>query len=114
MLSQRIPKNKTGNERLMYSHTIQYQDKADLIEQLETLYSKLFEHAPLTRYRTVRARYPHLKIEAFSMRLKRFEGKFPYRRIGRKIEWLFVTKALDAWLKKPLKKRARSRAIIQG
>lgn len=89
----------------MHSHTLKYRDEEDLIRQLDSLLQRLLTRPKLTAYLKIRARYPHLKPSAFTMRLRRFEragGYFP-RKLGykgRKIEALFVPPALDAHLRK--------------
>lgn len=89
----------------MLTHTFRYRDEEDLMRQMDSLLARLLERPKLTRYAIIRARYPHLKPSAFTMRLRRFEragGYFPkrlgYR--GRRIEAMFVTPALDQHLRR--------------
>jgi hypothetical protein len=98
----------------MFKHTFRYESKADLIYQLETLLPKLLSDAPMEAYPDVRKRYLHLSASAFTMRLRRFErngGIFPHRkgRKGVQIRELFLTHALDVYLRKPAKPRKRER-----
>lgn len=89
----------------MNAHTFTYRNQEDLILQLDALLTKLLKQPALTKYAKIRARYPHLKPTAFTMRLRRFReagGYFPNQLgdRGRKIKALFVTPALDLYLRK--------------
>jgi hypothetical protein len=89
----------------MHVHTFRYRDQDDLIRQLDALLTKLLASPKLTAYATIRARYPHLKPSAFTMRLRRFEkagGFFPRKMgpCGRKTLKMFVPPALDCYLRK--------------
>lgn len=86
----------------MHSHTFHYADQADFVRQLDEMRVKLTEAPELESYEVVRARYSHLSDQAFSMRLKRFPGRFPreWAKCHRKTAKLFVTPTLDAWLQK--------------
>lgn len=89
---------------MAHSHTFNYQDKQDLIRQLDAMLQKLLDNE-MEDYVKVRARYPEHGAPAFTMRLKRFEragGQFPkvMGLKGKRILRLCVTPALDAWLRK--------------
>lgn len=92
----------------LYSHTIHYDSKAEFVAELERLLEKVLTGVDQEQYEDVRARYPHLKPSAFTMRLRRFEKdgrRFPHtmKLGGVCIDTMFVTLALDAYLKKPLR-----------
>lgn len=86
----------------MHEHTFRYADKEDFVRQLDAMRAKLTDALEMTPYYIVRARYPHLSETAFTMRLRRFKGEFPREmgKCGRKTLKLFVTPALDAYLRK--------------
>lgn len=89
----------------IHQHTFRYRDNEDLIRQLDSLLTRLLERPKLTPYAVIRARYPHLKPSAFTMRLRRFEraGGFIPKQMGdrsRKIAALHVTPALDCVLRR--------------
>lgn len=87
-----------------HQHTFYYEDKGDLIAQLDTMLRKLLE-TQMEPYEQVRARYPEHTAPGFTMRLKRFEragGIFPKEMgaKGKRIIRLAITPALDAHLRK--------------
>jgi hypothetical protein len=87
-----------------FSHTFHYADQSDLIAQLDAMLTKLLSgSSAMEPYAHVRARYPHLTPAAFCNRLKRFQGEFPHDlgESGQRIVRLFVTRELDACLRKP-------------
>lgn len=84
-----------------HSHTFHYDDAADFVAQLEAMRDKLYTVVRQEAYVKVRARYPHLSPQAFTMRLKRFQGEFPKTANGHGITHLFVTKGLDEHLSRP-------------
>lgn len=96
-----------------FQHTLQYDDHASLIAEVERLLAKLLEAAEQADYLEVRARYPHLSPPAFTMRIKRFEATgqtFPHTKTsgGRHYRTIFVTRALDRWLAWPLLRGRRT------
>jgi hypothetical protein len=86
------------------SHTFHYQDEADFVTQMKELVGKLDK---MESYGDVRARYPHLDTEAFSMRISRFKGTFPCARYGRRMTELTVTPELHRYLSRPLSQGRR-------
>lgn len=87
----------------MHEHTFHYADQADFITQLDATLTKLLSGtSEMEPYAEVRERYPHLNPTAFCTRLSRFKGEFPHELgdSGKRIIRLFVTRELDACLRK--------------
>jgi|GEM_PF-3868355 len=82
-----------------HSHTFHYEDAADFIHQLEEMKRKLLNSAEQEPMQAVRERY-RLSPSAFSMRILRFKGALACTRLGGKLVSLFVTRELDAHLKR--------------
>lgn len=81
------------------SHTFHYEDAADFIHQLEEMKRKLLSSAEQEPMQAVRDRY-EMNPSQFSMRILRFKGALACTRLGGKLVSLFVTRELDAHLRR--------------
>lgn len=98
----------------IYKHTFHYADQSDFVRQLDAMLTKLLSGTrTMEPYAAVRARYWHLSPTAFCTRLKRFKGEFPheYGESGQRIIRLFVTRELDACLRKGARSHKKQSSV---